>query len=92
MKWYLSCKASSEEAILRVQRMERCFDTLLQAAESSAAIPEDCLRQLIQYYEGGQWQRDYELEEAGWFPPELKRGVLSQDAVYDFLEAYGKKD
>ena len=92
MKCCLSCKELSEEAIVRVQQMERCFDILLQAAEASAAIPGDCLQQLTQYYEGGQWQRDYELEEAGWFPPELKRGVLSQDAVYDCLETYGKKE
>ena len=29
---------------------------------------------------------DYELDESGLLPKELKRGVLSEDAVYDLLE------
>ncbi len=89
----LDSKAESRmrEAILRVQQMECCFDTLLQAARESSALPEACLQTLIRYYEGGQWLQDYELEEAGCFPAELKRGVLSQDAVYDFLETLGNK-
>lgn len=68
------------EAIERVTRMEAIFDDL--RADPSR---EDLLRELEAYYEGGQWLRDYELDEQGLLPPELKRGVLSQDAVYDFL-------
>ena len=29
---------------------------------------------------------DYEADERGELPPDLKRGVLSQDALYDLLE------
>lgn len=36
--------------------------------------------------ESGQWLQDYELDEQGLLPQSLKRGVLAQDAVYDFLE------
>ena len=43
------------------------------------------LRRLRRYYEGGQWLRDYALDEAGLLPRQLKRGVLSQDGVYDLL-------
>ena len=28
---------------------------------------------------------DYQLDEQGLFPPGLKRGVLSEDGVYNFL-------
>lgn len=69
------------EAIARVSAMERLFDALL-AAESTD--PED-LRILRAYYENGLWLHDYNLDEAGLLPPALKRGVLSQDAVYNFL-------
>lgn len=68
------------EAIERIKRMEQIFNAL-QAEEN----PE-MLRALAEYYEGGQWLRDYELDEQGLLPPDLKRGVLSQDAVYNFLE------
>ena len=37
------------------------------------------------YYTGGQWQKDFTDDEAGKLPRDLKRGVLSEDAVYDFL-------
>ena len=78
-----------KEAIERVQHMEQCFDTLQQmAAENPNAIDKALLGALRAYYEGGQWLRDYTLEEQGSFPSDLKRGVLSQDAVYDFLEKY----
>ena len=79
------------EAIRRIERMEQCFDTLLTTARTDArAIYHSSqlstlLTQLLRYYEGGQWLHDYEMDEQGILPPHLKRGVLSQDAVFDFL-------
>ena len=43
------------------------------------------LRILMRYYDGGQWLRDYELDEQGLIPKDLKRGVLSQDGLYNLL-------
>ena len=31
------------------------------------------------------WKRDYEADEAGQIPSDLKRGVLSQDGLYNLL-------
>lgn len=79
------------EAADRIERMEQYFDALQRAeATNPAAIREDAslrglLQLLVEYYEGGLWLHDYELDEKGLLPPELKRGVLAQDAVYDFL-------
>ena len=75
----------------RVAQMEQLFDRLLNAERTAPALLRtdaacaDALQQLIQYYESGDWLRDYTLDEQGLLPTELKRGVLSQDAVYDFL-------
>ena len=44
------------------------------------------LQLLEEYYTSGEWQADYEADEAGLFPVDLKRGVLSQDEVYNLLE------
>ena len=80
------------EAAYRIGRMELCFDMLQKYMHKnpSALQEDDVLRELLQkltaYYEGGQWLHDYELDEMGLLPQGLKRGVLSQDAVYDFLE------
>ena len=32
-----------------------------------------------------QWMKDFEADEAGKLPADLKRGVLSEDAVYDLI-------
>ncbi|MBQ2582567.1 MAG: DUF4298 domain-containing protein [Erysipelotrichaceae bacterium] len=40
---------------------------------------------LEEYYFSPEWRKDYEDDEAGKIPQEVKRGVLSQDGVYDLL-------
>ncbi len=81
------------EAIERVRRMEQCFDALQEMArQDPTQIDSQLVETLRDYYDGGQWLQDYTLDEQGCFPVELKRGVLSQDGVYDFLEEYGRID
>lgn len=67
-------------AMGRIRRMEAVYDAL--RADPARA---DLRRELTQYYENGRWLRDYQLDEAGLLPGDLKRGVLSQDGVYDLL-------
>ena len=69
-----------EEAIRRIQRMEEIFDALQIDPDHPS------LGELVRYYEGGQWLRDYELDEQGLLPRDLKRGVLSQDGIYNLLD------
>ena len=81
-----------QEAENRIRQMEHCFDLLLKAEKqkpreiSGEASLKERLELLNRYYESGQWLRDYELDEQGLLPKELKRGVLSQDAVFNFLD------
>ena len=44
------------------------------------------LRELEDYYSSEEWRRDFEDDEAGRLPHDLKRGVLSEDAIYNLLE------
>jgi hypothetical protein len=82
-----------EDAIARIQSMELCFDTLQNAtpAESGTSCYQALLQILVQYYEGGQWLHDFTLDEQGLLPPDLKRGVLSEDGVYNFLSQIPRK-
>lgn len=76
-------------AIERIRQMERYFDMLQNTAPHALRGDpslQTALRTLIQYYENGQWLKDYQLDEQGLLPQGLKRGVLSQDALYDLLE------
>lgn len=79
------------DQIRRIEEMEAVYDAaraalldLEGALEKYLAIAPR-LRELEKYYTGGQWLRDYQDDEAGKLPRDLKRGVLSQDGVYDLL-------
>ena len=77
--------------ILRIERYEEIYDKLSRSvceAESAlealeALAPE--LAELEAYYVGPEWKKDFAADEAGRLPPELKRGVLSEDGVYGLL-------
>ncbi len=43
------------------------------------------IRELEEYYEGMAWREDYDAERNGVFPRDLKRGILSEDTLYDLL-------
>ena len=75
----------------RIARMERILKeasdairNLTEAANAYAALQAD-LSELEAYYGSDAWMRDYEADEKGLLPRDLKRGVLSEDAVYDLL-------
>lgn len=38
------------------------------------------------YYTSDEWKRDFADDEAGLLPKDLKRGVLSEDGLYNLLE------
>ena len=64
----------------RIRRMEDIFDRYRESRD-----PE-LLGQLLDYYQGGRWLSDYEADERGALPADLKRGVLSQDGIWNLLE------
>ena len=71
--------------------MEQILDEAEKAAKNlSDALArylalKDEIDELEAYYTGPQWMQDYEDDCAGGLPEGLKRGVLSEDAVYDLL-------
>lgn len=88
----MEAREALKNSLARIEQMELYFDTLQKTAKMSMeTIREDeslkaYFQTLVQYYESGMWLRDYELDEKGMLPANLKRGVLAQDALYDFLE------
>ena len=77
--------------ILRILQMEQIFDSLTALYEEGELRPAEDLRHreslytLLRYYESPLWKQDYEADERGDLPKDLKRGVLSQDGLYDFF-------
>ena len=47
---------------------------------------KDNYKALKKYQKSGRWLKDYEADEQGKLPADLKRGVLSQDGLYDLLQ------
>lgn len=68
------------DRIERVEDYERLFD------EAAISPDPEKLAALDAYYTSGEWLEDYEADERCELPPDLKRGVLSQDGLYDLLE------
>ena len=77
--------------IRRVKKMEKYFDVLSEAVKNNPSSIKKSFRlkrmyrKLVKYYEGGKWLADYECDERGELPSTLKRGVLSEDGVYNLL-------
>ena len=61
------------------------FDELEQKIDNRYKMQGD-IKKLEAYYSSEDWKRDFALDEKGKLPKELKRGVLSEDAIYDLLE------
>ena len=79
------------EQIKRITEMESCLDAsekaIRQLSEALSAFEEvqDSYGKLSDYYGSEAWMQDYADDEAGKLPQDLKRGVLSEDAVYDLI-------
>ena len=80
------------ERIARIEIMEEklnaaraALDAMELALEAYEAARED-LRELESYLTGPDWRADLAADEAGLLPEGLRRGVLSEDGIYNLLE------
>ena len=82
----------SRNAPQRINEMEDILDQAIRKmnaleekmAEYEAFQPE--IRKLEAYYTSPQWKEDFAADEAGAYPESLKRGVLSEDGIWNVLE------
>ena len=82
------------EQIERIQYYESLLDkvapvlgNLEEALDAFDGIQED-VKELAAYYDDDAWREDFEADEAGLLPRDLKRGVLSEDGLYDVLSSH----
>jgi hypothetical protein len=79
------------EQIERIKQMELYLDRASSAVmQLSAALDnyidvQESISALDEYYSSDDWKQDYADDEAGLLPPNLRRGVLSEDAVWNLL-------
>lgn len=71
--------------------MEQLFDRASEAvAELSTALDnyqaaQEAIATLSGYYGSDEWKQDFADDEAGLLPADLKRGVLSEDGIWNLL-------
>ena len=76
--------------IARIKKYESYLNEaqqLLCAGENSDRL-KYLISELEAYYESVKWRKDFESDEAGLLPKNLKRGVLSEDGINDLLDEY----
>lgn len=72
------------------QRMNRASAAVMElntALDKFEAVRDD-IAQLDKYYGSGEWQKDFDDDRAGLLPEGLKRGVLSEDGLWNLLADY----
>ena len=76
----------------KITMMERCLSRASQAViKLSAAFDEyeaaqKPVQELSAYYGSDTWKQDLEDDRQGLLPQDLKRGVLSEDGIWNLLE------
>ena len=78
--------------IERIKWMEQRFNNALAAIKDGAAVSLKAIKEdvaeLSKYYGSDLWKLDFAADEAGNLPPDLKRGVLSEDGIWNLLSDY----
>ena len=69
-EWFDLAKEAMEEPVMRLDQYEK--------VQEAIAI-------LSEYYGSDEWKQDYADDEAGLLPKDLKRGVLSEDGIWNLL-------
>ena len=79
--------------IERIQQMEQLLDFVIEAREEQninqekSARIQEAIRILAKYYASDEWKQDFADDEAGLLPKDLKRGVLSEDGIWNILDS-----
>ena len=76
----------------RIEEMEKHFELAsdvvakLSATLDDFAKVQESVKALEAYYGSKEWKKDFQDDEKELLPDDLKRGVLSEDGVWNLLE------
>ena len=75
----------------RIQQMEELLDSSREALDAlnealhGYIAAQRSIYELNAYYGSDEWYADREADSRGELPAELRRGVLSEDLIYDVI-------
>ena len=82
------------EQLQRIRKMERHLVRAASALKRLSSALDKCeeaqedIAALNDYYGSDLWKQDFADDEAGRLPKNLKRGVLSEDGIWNLLEEH----
>ena len=80
----------------RIAQMEALFEKLNQVLNQLDLSLEQyqnitsMIDKLADYYSSDDWKQDFLADEMGELPKDLKRGVLSEDGIYNLLDLHNE--
>ena len=87
--------AEMQVTVARVKKMEQYLDEILASIceeegnvtsiSGDVELVQHHIEKLMAYYDSGLWLHDYECDERGELPADLKRGVLAEDTLYNLF-------
>ena len=77
------------QQIERIRYMEQLLDFVLKTRKEQDKQEriQEAIRILSEYYGSDEWKQDFADDEAGRLPKDLKRGVLSEDGIWNVLSS-----
>lgn len=85
---------NNKEKLQRIRKMEQhlvraasALKRLSSALDKYEEAKAD-IAALASYYGSNDWKQDFAADEAGLLPKNLKRGVLSEDGIWNLLEEH----
>lgn len=74
-----------------MQEAERLINLHITSEEAYVKL-HSIIQELETYYRSDEWKQDFADDEAGRLPKQLKRGVLSEDGIYNLLERFAAEE
>lgn len=78
-----------------IKKYENILDKTQEKVDELNDLLEDMLenfddfKELVEYYHSERWHEDREDDDVhGLMPKDLKRGILSEDAIYNLIVDY----
>lgn len=83
--------SDNKKQLARIRKMERRLNRAsaavkrLEAALDKWEDAQEAIAALNEYYGSDLWKQDLADDEAGRLPADLKRGVLSEDGIWNLI-------
>ena len=93
-RWGYWVMDSIDIVVKSITEMESILEEALRRMDKAEEVPKALLayqseiKKLGEYYSSKDWKDDYAMDEDGLLPRGLKRGVLSEDGLYNLFERY----